>query len=100
MNRYWDEEVPFISMFDMHHLFYISLMLLLLILMITQYDKVREQREILRKVILIVSIGQQVLLYAWYIFETGFDLSESLPFHISHFSYIQFARYLLFTDQE
>lgn len=95
MNKYWDEEVPFISIFDGHHLFYIALMLILLLLMITQYDKIKEYSEQLRKGILIVSIGQQILLYSWYIFEMGFDLSESLPLHISRISSILGIIYLL-----
>ncbi len=86
MNLFWDEEVPFISVFNGHHLFYIAGMIGLLLLMCTQHRKVKKHADQIRQWILLISIGQQVLLYSWYIFEMGFDVSESLPFHISRIS--------------
>lgn len=88
MNLFWDEEVPYMTIFDEHHMTYILLMGVLLLLMVTQVEKVKKHAEIIRKGILMVSIIQQVALYSWYIFETGFDISESLPFHISRISSI------------
>lgn len=86
MNVLWDEEVPFISLFDGHHLFYILLMTILLLLLITQYRFVQENANQVSRWILAASLAQQILLYSWYIFETGFDISESLPLHISRIS--------------
>lgn len=88
MNIFWDEEVPFISLFDGHHLFYILLMGILLFLLITQYQFVQKNADRVSRWILGASVAQQILLYSWYIFETGFDVSESLPLHISRISSI------------
>lgn len=86
MNYFWDQEVPYINLFDIHHNFYILLMGSLLILIITHFRYIHEHKETVRKFILWVSIIQQVAMYSWYIFETGFDVSESLPLHISRIS--------------
>jgi len=88
MNIFWDEEAPFMTIFDEHHITYIVLMAVLLFLIITQAKYLKEHAEQIRKIILVTSIGQQILLYSWYIFETGFDVSESLPLHISRISSI------------
>ena len=88
MNRIWDQEVPYLSLFDGHHIFYMALMGLLLALMIMHWRYIKSESEKIRKWLLVLSIGQQVVLYSWYIFETGFDMGESLPFHISRISSI------------
>lgn len=88
MNYFWDEEVPYITTFGGHHLFYITMMLGLLALMIYYRKSIRKYSETFRKWLLVVAVAQQVLLYSWYIFETGFDISESLPLHISRISSI------------
>lgn len=88
MNFFWDQEVSYISLFDGHHIFYIVLMGILLLLMITHWRDVKLESAKIRKWILGFSIVQQVLLYSWYFFEMGFDVAESLPLHISRISSI------------
>lgn len=94
MNLFWDEAVPYMTIFDEHHIAYIVLMGILLILMITQAKNVKKHADTIRKGILVTSIIQQIGLYSWYIFETGFDISESLPLHISRISSILGIIYL------
>lgn len=96
MNPFWSEHAPYIQLFGVNHLLYIGIMLLSLFLLIRYRDKVRKHSETVRKMILVLSIAQQILLYSWYIFETGFDISESLPLHISRISSL-LGIYYLFT---
>lgn len=95
MNLFWDQNVPYIPVFGAHHLFYIGLMLLLLLAMIHYRKEIRSNSENVRKWLLLVAVAQQILLYSWYIFETGFDISESLPLHISRISSILGIIFLL-----
>ena len=64
MNLFWDEEVPYMTIFDEHHMTYTLLMGVLLLLMVAQVEKVKKHAEIIRKGILMVSIIQQVALYS------------------------------------
>lgn len=96
MNIFWSEQAPFIKLFGLNHLLYIGIMFLLLLLLVHYRGKVKEHRETVRKVLLVISFAQQILLYSWYIFETGFDSAESLPLHISRISSL-IGIYYLFT---
>ena len=86
MKSWWDEEATFIHPFDLHHIVYISILLITLVLLLTNRTYVKENAQKIAKVILTISIMQQILLYSWYVFETGFHVSESLPLHISRIS--------------
>ncbi len=86
MNDFWNEEVPFISLLGGHHLFYIGLMAGLLFLLVARHRDIKEKAKGVSRWILGISVAQQIVLYSWYLFETGFDLSESLPLHISRIS--------------
>lgn len=97
---FWAEEVPYITIFDKQHITYIVLMGFLLLFIITQHKYIKEHAEKIRKGILIASIVQQIALYSWYIFETGFDISESLPLHISRISTILGIFFLLTKNQK
>lgn len=99
MNIFWSEQAPFIKLFGLNHLLYIGIMFLLLLLLVHYRGKVKEHRETVRKVLLVISFAQQILLYSWYIFETGFDSAESLPLHISRISSL-IGIYYLFTKSE
>jgi len=99
MNKFWDQEVPFIPIFGQQHLVYILLMLILLVILITKYKTVKRKANKIRFWILAFSIGQQILLYSWFFFETGFDLAESLPLHISRISSILGIIYLITKKQ-
>lgn len=100
MNIFWDEEVPFISIFGGHHFFYMFMMAVLLVLLITQYNSIKSHANKISNWILIFSVVQQILLYSWYIFETGFDVSESLPLHISRISSILGIIYLITKNEK
>ncbi|MBM6614439.1 hypothetical protein JTF06_05995 [Desemzia sp. RIT804] len=55
MNLFWSKDVPYIHLFDLHHAFYISSMLLILFVLIHYRKKVRAHSEKIRKSILAVS---------------------------------------------
>lgn len=88
MNMFWDQEVPYIPLLGFHHNLYMILMLFLLILLITNHIFIKDNQNKVHKILLVISMIQQIGLYSWYIFETGFELGESLPFHISRVSSI------------
>lgn len=83
---WWSEDRPYIEIFGTDHLIYIMILFLSLGLLIYFRKKVKEHREKLAVFLLTLSILQQLLLYSWYVFETGFDISESLPLQISRIS--------------
>lgn len=95
MHNFWNKEVPYISVFGLHHVIYIFLLIVSLSLLLYYRVEVKNYRNSFRKVLLFVSIMQQILLYSWYIFEMGFNLSESLPLHISRISSILGILFLL-----
>ncbi|MEQ6390201.1 TIGR02206 family membrane protein [Bacillaceae bacterium S4-13-58] len=82
MISWWSEEAEYIQVFGLHHFIYIGLMVTALVILLIKREQVRENADKIANVILVVSILQQVLLYSWYVFETGFNVSESLPLHI------------------
>ena len=98
--NFWSQNVPYIRVFDFHHNLYIGLMLLLLILLVKFNEEIIRKQKQIRLLILFILIVQQVALYSWYIFETGFDIGESLPLHISRISSILCLIYLLTTNKK
>ncbi|MDO5495364.1 MAG: TIGR02206 family membrane protein [bacterium] len=88
MNSFWDVDVPFIPLFGVDHLLYIAIMAVCLAALLTSRHWVRRNREWFRWVLFGVSAAQFTVLYAWYLLETGFDLAEALPLHISRASTI------------
>jgi len=88
MNIFWDENIEFISPFDSHHLIYLGLFTVALLLMIVKSDSIRKKSNDVALGILSLSVFQQLLLYSWYFLETGFNVSEALPLHICRISSI------------
>lgn len=83
--------VPFgeyIKVFGMDHIIYIAGLIILRVLLFKFRRNVKKKRNTLTKIILFTSICQQVLLYGSYFVIMEFDLSESLPLHISCISSI------------
>lgn len=100
MNYFWNEDVPYIHLFDVHHNLYIVLMITLLIILIKYYKQVQLHQDIIRKWLLVFLVIQQVGLYSWYILEMGFDIGESLPLHISRISSVLCIVYLMTTKKK
>lgn len=74
-------------------------MVILLLILIKYYKQIQLNQVTVRKWILGILVVQQVSLYSWYIFETGFDIGESLPLHISRLSSILCIAYLMTTKK-
>lgn len=83
---WWSEETEFIQVFGINHVLYIVIFATSLVALLFYREKVKRNRRQIALFFLTLSIIQQVVLYSWYLFETGFDVSESLPFHISRVS--------------
>ena len=95
MEVFYAREAAYIKIFAWEHFFYMSLILFLVFVLIAQRRRLYLYQGSLTKIILSVSIFQQVLLYAWYFFETGFDLAEALPLHLCRISSVLGIVYLL-----
>lgn len=75
-------ETPYIELFGLNHIIYIAILLVTLTLFIVFRQQVKRKRQKIALIILTISILQQIMLYSWYTFETGFDLTDALPFHL------------------
>ena len=95
MDVFYAREAAYIKLFGWEHFFYMSLILLLVFVLITQCRRLYLYQASLTRIILGVSVFQQSLLYAWYFFETGFDLAEALPLHLCRISSVLGIIYLI-----
>ncbi len=68
--------------------------------MIYYRSTLKNKRRIITMIILIISISQQILLYGSYAVLMNFDLSESLPLHISRVNTILGIIYLLTRNEK
>lgn len=85
----------YIKPFDSNHVVYIGTLLVLIFLMVISRKKLKIHRQTADKVILIVSILQQILLYSSYFLVEGFTWGESLPLHISRVNSLLGIIYLI-----
>lgn len=83
MISWWSEDAEFIRPFDINHFIYIAIVVMLLVVLFTKRRKIKEHSTAISVTILVIAILQQILLYSWYALETGFNIAESLPLHIS-----------------
>lgn len=78
----------YIKVFGLEHVIYIAGLIIIAALLFKFRVSVRTNKETVTIIILIASICQQILLYGSYFVLMEFDLSESLPFHISRINSI------------
>ncbi|HCT62789.1 MAG TPA: TIGR02206 family membrane protein [Erysipelotrichaceae bacterium] len=95
MELFYAREASYIKLLGWEHFFYMSLILFLVFVLLTQRRRLYLYQDALTRIILGFSIFQQVLLYAWYFFETGFDLAEALPLHLCRISSVLGIVYLI-----
>lgn len=79
---WWSEDTPYIEIFGLNHLIYVLILMASITLLLIFRKSVVRNRKKFAIFLLTVSVLQQILLYSWYTFETGFDMSDALPFHI------------------
>lgn len=84
----------FIKPFGPNHLLYIGIVIMVGFLLFTNIPFVRKHRDQISMMVLIISIIQQCILYGYYLLFFKFDLSESLPLHISRINSIIGILYL------
>lgn len=75
-------EEQYIKIFGPDHVLYIVGFIFLAYLLFAKRDIIKKNRDKVDKVLLVITIIQQTLLYGAYYVYLGFDLSESLPFHV------------------
>jgi len=100
LSLFWSENVNYIDKFGLHHLIYIIILFVCATFLVRKRFRIKTNKDHYRKVILAISIFQQLLLYSWYYFELGFDLSESLPFHICRISTLLGIWFLITKDKK
>ncbi len=88
-------DAPYIGVFSLEHALFIYLFALHLALLILNRDKIKENPKPVYISYFVVSVFQHILLYSWFVAETGFDLAEALPLHISRVSSIIGLFYLV-----
>ncbi|OFK59804.1 hypothetical protein HMPREF2811_00485 [Globicatella sp. HMSC072A10] len=84
----------FIKPFGPNHLLYIGIVIIVGFLLFTNIPFVRNHRDQISMMVLIISIIQQCILYGYYLLFFKFDLSESMPLHISRINSIIGILYL------
>lgn len=84
----------FIKPFGPNHWLYIGIVIMVGFLLFTNIPFVRKHRDQISMMVLIISIIQQCILYGYYLLFFKFDLSESLPLHISRINSILGIVYL------
>ena len=90
----------FIKLFSPDHLVFITGLSLIALLFFQFRDQIKENRNRFTRIILIISLGQQILLYTSYFYILQFDLGESLPFHISRVTSLMGILYLLTRNEK
>lgn len=90
----------YITLYNLDHILYILGLGGLGAALFLNKDKVTKKRELVTKIIIIFSIGQQILLYSSYFYLLDFDLAESLPLHISRINSILGMVYLLTKNEK
>lgn len=88
-------DAPFIGAFSRDHIMYLAAFGTILLSMILGRDFVATNSAFIARILLVISISQQILLYSWYYYETNFDLKEALPLHICRLSTIMGMFYFL-----
>lgn len=88
-------DYEYIDILGVDHFLYLITLLLLAWLLCTQQNWIRKHRQLVTRVIITVSIAQQILLYSSYLFIEGFTLGESLPLHISRLNTLLGTTYLI-----
>jgi hypothetical integral membrane protein (TIGR02206 family) len=92
-------DAPFINAFSTAHILYLAAFFAILIAMFVFSDFIETNQVVIGRVLFVISILQQMLLYSWYYFETKFDLKQALPLHICRLSTIMGLIYLVTGDQ-
>lgn len=80
--------MEYIKIFGPNHLFYFIVLIIFTALLFTNQTYIRKHSNTISKVIVVISILQQFLLYGSYALLGEFTLQESLPFHISRINTI------------
>lgn len=93
MDTFLDPHPEWITIGGPDHLVYAAGLVLVAVLLITWRAWVREHATLLRRVLLVVVVVQQLTLYGFYAV-TGWDNAESLPLHISRVSALLSLVYL------
>lgn len=99
-NSWWSMHAPFIRPFDGNHLLYIGIVVLLFIILFRFREQMKSRAKTVGYIILAVSVLQQIFLYSWYMIEMGFDVSESLPLHISRITSLLGIYYLITNNRK
>ncbi|GAA0351491.1 hypothetical protein GCM10008932_00800 [Alkalibacterium iburiense] len=85
----------YITLFNLDHLLYIGGLIGLGTALFLNKQTIKEKKETISTLIILFSIGQQILLYSSYFYLFDFDLAESLPLHISRINSLLGMWYLL-----
>ncbi|MCF7927345.1 MAG: YwaF family protein [Candidatus Izimaplasma sp.] len=98
---FW-QNVPFskrVDLFDFSHISFMVTVLIIVYSFVTNLDKIRHHKTIVRNILLLLSGSQIIVFYTWSIVELGFSLEAGLPIHMCRLSTLLGFYYLLTLDQ-
>lgn len=100
LSYFYDVSAPYVQILGVSHLLYLMFCFIVLFYSISHSYLLVKYKNKIRKFILCLLLFQQVfLLYGWYYFMTGFDLSVSLPLHICRIASILTIVFLINEDK-
>lgn len=99
MEIFYAADAPYIRLLSAEHFFYLALILSVIGIVWIKRRALAKDHPKTTRWLLGLSLFQQVLLYLWYAFNTGFDLTQALPLHLCRISSLLGIVYLS-TKQE
>lgn len=82
MNWFWDEEVPHIVAGGISHIIYIIVLITAFSIIYRRRRRFKDHLPRIYFIFAVLGIIHQLMITSWYIFETGYDLTNALPLHI------------------
>lgn len=82
MNWFWNEAVPYIEVGGVAHIIYIIMLFIIFGIIYRQRYRFAGRLKRVYIVFALLGIIHQLMITSWYIFETGYDLTNALPLHI------------------
>lgn len=98
---FWND-VPFterVNLFDASHIVFMMTVILIVGLFVWKFEFVKRNWNIIRKIMIGVSIVQVIMLYSWSFIELGFSLEAGLPIHLCRMSTF-LGLYFLITEDK
>lgn len=99
MNSFFSDDVARVSLFDLSHIVYLSVVIIVTVIFVLKLDYVKERKEWFRKIFIGISLVQVLVFYTWSGVVLGFGLEAGLPIHLCRTSTF-LGLYFLITEDK